>query len=178
MIRCSRRDGDGGFDATERETGQTDLFRTRLDQILNLGHPLAKLAGAIDWSVLEKHFGAVYDDDPGRPPLPTRRMAGLAILKHLHDLSDEALCERWIENPYDQLFCGEEVFQHTLPFDRSSGGRRSCAPLSGCSSHLFTAQHQPINPLDRRCSRTTETGEPRQASERLARRRSVRRKPA
>jgi IS5 family transposase len=47
-------------------------------------------------------------------------MAGLAILKHLHALSDEMLCERWIENPYYQLFCGEEFFQHKLPFDRSS----------------------------------------------------------
>jgi len=47
-------------------------------------------------------------------------MAGLAILKHLHDVSDEILCERWIENPYFQLFCGEEFFQHQLPFDRSS----------------------------------------------------------
>jgi IS5 family transposase len=26
----------------------------------------------------------------------------------------------WIENPYYQLFCGEEFFQHKLPFDRSS----------------------------------------------------------
>jgi hypothetical protein len=32
-------------------------------------------------------------------------MAGLAILKHMHDLSDEVLCERWVENPYFQLFC-------------------------------------------------------------------------
>ena len=47
-------------------------------------------------------------------------MAGLAILKHMHDLSDEALCERWVENPYYQLFCGEEFFRHQLPFDRSS----------------------------------------------------------
>jgi transposase, IS5 family len=31
---------------------------------------------------------------PGRPPLPTRLMGGLAILKHTHDLSDEVLCER------------------------------------------------------------------------------------
>jgi len=30
------------------------------------------------------------------------------------------LCERWLENPYYQLFCGEEFFQHRLPFDRSS----------------------------------------------------------
>src|SRR5215208_3261961 len=103
-----------------RETGQTDLFRARLDQIVDLNHPLVKLSGAIDWTFLEMHFGVVYDDDPGRPPLPTRLMAGLSILKHMHDRSDEVLCERWIETPYGQLFCGEEFFQHTPPFDRSS----------------------------------------------------------
>ncbi len=47
-------------------------------------------------------------------------MAGLAILKHTYDLSDEVLCERWVENPYYQYFCGEEFFQHRLAFDRSS----------------------------------------------------------
>ena len=47
-------------------------------------------------------------------------MAGLAILKHTYDLSDEVLCERWVENPYYQFFCGEEFFQHRLAFDRSS----------------------------------------------------------
>jgi IS5 family transposase len=30
------------------------------------------------------------------------------------------LCERWVENPYYQYFCGEEFFQHRLAFDRSS----------------------------------------------------------
>ncbi|TIQ02785.1 MAG: IS5 family transposase, partial [Mesorhizobium sp.] len=52
--------------------------------------------------------------------LPTRLMAGLAILKSMHNLSDEGLCERWLENPYYQLFCGEEFFQHHLVFDRTS----------------------------------------------------------
>ena len=47
-------------------------------------------------------------------------LAGLALLKHMYDLSDEALCDRWIENPYFQFFRGEEFFQHRLPFDRSS----------------------------------------------------------
>ena len=103
-----------------RDGGQKDLFRSRLDQIVDMGHPLAKLAATIDWGFLEQRFGAVYADVPGRPPLPTRLMAGLAILKHMHDLSDEALCERWVENPYFQLFCGEEFFQHKLTFDRSS----------------------------------------------------------
>jgi hypothetical protein len=34
--------------------------------------------------------------------------------------SDEVLCERWVENPYCQFFCGTEFFQHRLVFDRSS----------------------------------------------------------
>jgi IS5 family transposase len=103
-----------------RETGEQDLFRARLDQILNMNHELVRLARTIDWPVLEARFGAVYCDGPGMPPLPTRLMAGLAILKHTFNLSDEALCARWIENPYFQYLCGEEFFRHELPFDRSS----------------------------------------------------------
>ncbi len=74
-----------------RETGEQDLFRSRLDQIIDMEHPLAKLARTVDWRFLEGRFGEVYTDDPGHPPLPTRLMAGLAILKHTYDLSDEVL---------------------------------------------------------------------------------------
>ena len=103
-----------------RESGKQDLFRSRLDEIIDMNHALVKLARAIDWRFLEERFGAVYSDTPGQPPLPTRLMTGLAILKHTYDLSDEALCDRWVENPYFQYFCGEEFFQHALVFDRSS----------------------------------------------------------
>src|SRR6266702_2346267 len=103
-----------------RETGEQDPFRSRLDQIIDLKHPLVALGRTVDWEFLERGVGAVYTDDPGRPPLPTRLMAGLAILKHTYNLSDEVLCERWVENPYYQFFCGEEFFQHRLVFDRSS----------------------------------------------------------
>jgi IS5 family transposase len=103
-----------------RESGEQDLFRSRLDQVINMDHALVKLARTIDWGFLEEKFGAVYADGSGRPPLPTRLMAGLAILKHTYNLSDEVLCELWIENPYYQYFCGEEFFQHRLPLDRSS----------------------------------------------------------
>ena len=72
-----------------RESGEQDLFRARLDQIIDMDHALVKLAGAIDWRFLEQKLGAVYTDRAGRPPLPTRLMAGLAILKHTYDLSDE-----------------------------------------------------------------------------------------
>ena len=41
----------------------------------------------------------------------------------MHNLSDDVLCARWVENPYFQFFCGEVVFRHELPFDRSSLSR-------------------------------------------------------
>ena len=104
----------------KRDSGQNDLFKARLDQIVDLNHALAKLGRQIDWKFLEDTFGAVYSDGPGQPPLPTRLMAGLAILKHTFNLSDENLCERWVENPYYQLFCGEALFRHDLPFERTS----------------------------------------------------------
>src|SRR4051794_1567770 len=103
-----------------RDSGQADLLRSRLDAIIDMDHALVRLSRTIDWSFLEQQFGAVYEDKPGRPPLPTRLMAGLAILKHTYDLSDEVLCERWVETPIDQFLCGEEFFQHRLVFDRSS----------------------------------------------------------
>ena len=117
-----------------RDSGQNDLFKARLDQIVDLDHALAKLGRAIDWGFLEGRFGAVYSDKAGHPPLPTRLMAGLSILKHMHDLSDEDLCARWVENPYYQLFCGE-FFQHNgsgvgsgaasnVPSAARSGSRR------------------------------------------------------
>jgi IS5 family transposase len=69
-----------------RESGEQDLFRSRLDQIIDLDHALVKLAKTIAWRFLEERFGAAYSDKPGHPPLPTRLMAGLAILKHTYDL--------------------------------------------------------------------------------------------
>jgi transposase, IS5 family len=103
-----------------RESGEQDLFRSRLDQVINMEHALVKLARMIDWRFLEEKLSAVYKDGAGQPPLPTRLMAGLAILKHTYNFSDEVVCELWLENPYYQYFCGEEFFQHRLPLDRSS----------------------------------------------------------
>ena len=46
-------------------------------------------------------------------------MLGLLLLKHIFGLSDEEVCERWVENPYFQNFTGEEFFQHSFPHERS-----------------------------------------------------------
>jgi IS5 family transposase len=103
-----------------RDDRQDDLFRSSLEAIINLRHPLVRLAAEINWDFLAKRFSSICSVGPGQPPLPTRLVAGLFILKHMHNLSDEALCARWVENPYFQYFCGEVVFRHELPFDRSS----------------------------------------------------------
>jgi len=103
-----------------RDDRQKDLLRPALDQIIDMGHPLVRLAEKIDWRFLDGRFGSVCQPGPGQPGLPTRLIAGLFILKHMHDLSDEVLCARWVENPYYQYFCGELSFCHKLPFDRSS----------------------------------------------------------
>jgi IS5 family transposase len=103
-----------------RDDRQKDLFRPSLDTIIDLGHPLVRLAQEIDWEFLSGRFGSVCSEGSGHPPLPTRLVAGLFILKHMHSLSDEVLCARWLENPYYQYFCGEQAFRHELPFERTS----------------------------------------------------------
>ena len=48
-----------------RQTGEHDLFRSRLDQIIDLDHAMVKLGEAIDWRFLERKFGEAYSDKPG-----------------------------------------------------------------------------------------------------------------
>jgi len=103
-----------------RDDRQKDLLLPALDQIIDMGHPLVRLATLIDWNILDDRLSSVCQTGSGQPGLPTRLVAGLFILKHMHNLSDEVLCARWIENPYYQYFCGELSFCRRLPFDRSS----------------------------------------------------------
>ena len=97
-----------------------ELFRSRLENIIDQRHPLVRLARLIDWPLFEARFGALYVEGAGRPGLPTRLMVALHLLKHMDGLSDEAVCARYLDSPYVQAFCGESHFQHALPLDRSS----------------------------------------------------------
>ena len=96
-----------------------DLFRSRLDPILNRKHPLFVLANQIDWSVFDNTFGRLYSEK-GRPGKSTRLLVGLHYLKHTFNESDESVVARLLENPYWQYFCGFEYFIHRLPIDPSS----------------------------------------------------------
>jgi IS5 family transposase len=95
------------------------LLRSHLDAMIDMGHALVKLAGLKDWSRFDDGYGRFYHE-MGRLGLSARLMAGLHLLKHMEGLSDEAVCARWVENPYYQYFCGEQYFRHKLPRDRSS----------------------------------------------------------
>ena len=46
-------------------------------------------------------------------------MAGLLILKHLRNVSDESVVEQWAENIYYQYFCGNDIFECKQPCDAS-----------------------------------------------------------
>ncbi len=71
----------------QEPSGSDDLFRSRLENIINLRHELALLGGQIDWALFDDAYDAFYSEE-GRPGIPTRMMVGLHILKHMFDLSD------------------------------------------------------------------------------------------
>jgi IS5 family transposase len=98
--------------------GSGDLFRARLEQIINMKHELVQLAGKIDWDFLDGEIAPLYSDN-GRPGIETRFVIGLLLLKHIYRLSDEGVCDRWVYDPYFQHFTGAEFFQHKFPHERS-----------------------------------------------------------
>ena len=59
-----------------------DLFRARLDQIINLKHELVQLAAKIDWAWIDGEIAPLYSDK-GRPGIETRFVIGLLLLKHI-----------------------------------------------------------------------------------------------
>ena len=99
-------------------TGAQDLFRARLDQIINMQQDLVRLAGTIDWAWIDQELAACFSEE-GRPGLTTRFMVGLLLLKQIYGLSDEEVCARWVYDPYFQHFTGEEFFAHAFPHERS-----------------------------------------------------------
>jgi hypothetical protein len=67
VILLARADGAGDLrcdHARDRRPVKQDLFRSRLDEIIDMKQALVKLARAIDWGFLEQTFRAVYTDKP------------------------------------------------------------------------------------------------------------------
>ncbi len=102
----------------QQKAQHDDLFRARLDQIINMKHALVALADKIDWAWLDAQLAGCFSAH-GRPAEPVRFMIGMFLLKHTYALSDEQVWDRWVQDPYFQYFTGEEFFQHALPHERS-----------------------------------------------------------
>lgn len=126
-----------------------DFFRCRLDQMIDLRHPLAVLARRLPWASIEagvapkltrraKPATRVIGEDlagafegefgggvspAGRPRLPVRLMVSLLYLKNSFNLSDEELVERWAENVQWQFFSGMAYYEPRLPCDATQIGR-------------------------------------------------------
>ncbi|PKO63528.1 MAG: IS5/IS1182 family transposase, partial [Betaproteobacteria bacterium HGW-Betaproteobacteria-16] len=126
-----------------------DFFRARLEQMIDLKHPLAVLANRLPWTQLESALAPAFarkhrDGKPiedsdlfgptlsiasagvsaaGRPRLSIRLMASLLYLKHAFNLSDEELVERWAENVVWQYFSGQTYYEPKLPCDATQVGR-------------------------------------------------------
>lgn len=61
--------------AKPRDDRQKDLFRPPLDQIIDMGHPLVRLAGEIDWGFIDRHFAVVCRAGPAVLADAARRRA-------------------------------------------------------------------------------------------------------
>ena len=126
-----------------------DFFRSRLDQMIDLRHPLAVLANRMPWAQIERTLSPAFErrnrsgqavegsdlfgptlaiagagvSAAGRPRLPVRLMAALLYLKHAFNLSDEELVVRWSENVVWQYFSGQAYYTPKLPCDATQIGR-------------------------------------------------------
>lgn len=59
-----------------------DLFRALHSRQIDLRHPIARLAGLLDWAVFEDRFGPLYHPHVGPLGIPIRLMVGLSHLQH------------------------------------------------------------------------------------------------
>jgi len=76
---------------------------------LNERNRWLRIAELIPWEELEEEY-AKHFSDLGRPASDCQLVIGLLLLKHMTGLSDEAVVEEVLENPYMQAFCGFEQF--------------------------------------------------------------------
>ncbi len=71
----------------QQKARHDDLFRARLDQIINPKHELVELSERIDWAWIDELLAGCFAHT-GRPAEPVRFMIGMFMLKHTYGLSD------------------------------------------------------------------------------------------
>lgn len=122
-----------------------DFFRSRIDHMIDLRHPLAVLASRMPWQEIEARvaqllsgkartgvampeldlFGEQIQRTPvaskaGRPRVPLRTMIALLYLKHAFNESDEGVVARWADTPRWQFFSGCAYYEDRPPCDAST----------------------------------------------------------
>ena len=122
-----------------------DFFRSRIDHMIDLRHPLAVLASRMPWQQIEASVAHLFSrkartgqampeldlfgeapaplaraSNAGRPRIPLRVMISLLYLKHAFNESDEGVVARWGETPTWQFFSGQGYFEHHRPCDAST----------------------------------------------------------
>lgn len=70
-VRLGDRNVEAPYDRCSTLTN--DLFRARLDQIINLKHELVLLAGKIDWDWIDAEIAPLYSEN-GQPRVCTENL--------------------------------------------------------------------------------------------------------
>lgn len=122
-----------------------DFFRLRLDQMIDLRHPLAVLASRMPWQQIEASVAHLFArkaradvampdldlfgekvvragsrSNAGRPRVPLRIMIALLYLKHAFNESDEGVVARWADSPRWQFFSGCTCYEDRQPCDATT----------------------------------------------------------
>lgn len=122
-----------------------DFFRSRIDQMIDLRHPLAVLSSRMPWQEIEArvahllvrkaHAGQAMPDldlfgekpqrqaaasKAGRPRVALRIMVSLLYLKHAFNESDEGVVARWADTPRWQFFSGCAYYEDRQPCDATT----------------------------------------------------------
>ena len=127
-------------------SAQPDFFKTELVSLIDMQHPLVKLASQIPWEEFERQVDPTYSPTMGAPGIPSRLMAALQLLKFKFNLSDEDVVTHWMENPYWQFFSGMQFFSTERPIDPSSMTRwRNRLGASGAESLLKLVVNAGLN---------------------------------
>lgn len=122
-----------------------DFFRSRIDHMIDLRHPLAALASRMPWQEIEARVAQVFSrkgragvampdldlfgeqvqrvavaSNAGRPRVPLRVMIALLYLKHAVNESDEGVVARWADTPRWQFFSGCAYYEDRQPCDATT----------------------------------------------------------
>jgi IS5 family transposase len=122
-----------------------DFFRSRIDHMIDLRHPLAVLASRMPWQEIEARVAQVFSrkgragvampdldlfgeqvqrvavtSNAGRPRVPLRTMIALLYLKHAFNESDEGVVQRWADTPRWQFFSGCAYYEDRPPCDATT----------------------------------------------------------